>query len=164
MALLTTGGLPYPADTDPFANADLAIKALAEAVDPRYSIRMRNAAQSIPNAVWTAITPDSNIDPYALASGSGIVLSAGVWALAVEVQHALSSAGTLRGGAIYINGTTQLVQNLTPPTTATAGSVTPVAGLHLATAGDVVTVCGYQNSGGALNVNKARLQAWLVKR
>jgi hypothetical protein len=99
----TTHGYPYPVGTDRVADGDDAIKALAEAIDPRLGFGL--AAGSVALPITAASTPVSvsvtfpvgrfSVAPYVVASN----ISNGVLQLAPPSCTGTTTSGTTVQGA-----------------------------------------------------------------
>lgn len=149
----TPGGLPYPQPDEPLANMDLAIKALATAVDPHGAVLQRNALQALPTSVWTPITFDTEAhDPFgevAANPSAFVVPSSGLWLFCATVTFATNVTGQ-RGARLQVGASNTLGFAFNPAPTATpfvaAINVTAIAKLST---GDAVQLQGYHNAGGA---------------
>lgn len=115
--------------------------------------RGTTAGQSINSASLVEITlPNRDFGSIGLISGNGIkCFRRGVYVINAEIEWAANAVG-YRSAYIYLNGTTVLAAH----TAANAGAADPTAVNLSATwglvPGDVVTLSGYQTSGGALVV------------
>lgn len=118
-----------------------------------------NAAQSIPNATWTALAFnserfDNNSIHDVTTNNSRLTCNtAGLYLISGHIQYATSTAGTYRQLGILLNGATQLAMVLISPPNALAKM--SVATVYQLAAGDYVELTTSQDSGGALDVTVA---------
>lgn len=90
----TSGGLPYPAASDPVNQGAAAIQALATAIDPYLlgSYRIHNATDTVTvgTGVWSGIgikTLEANSGTDIAASGNGMVAArAGMYQVDLSIQ------------------------------------------------------------------------------
>lgn len=135
--------------------------------DRQRSIAIRHsAANSIPDGIWTGLALDTAVQSSAYythtgASGQIRIDVPGVYDIRAMAAFAANATG-IRGGRIMLNGATILGETILPTLTGEEFSA-PVFrhGVRL-TAGDLVRVFLYQNSGGALNALTDRERNALV--
>ncbi|HET8683483.1 MAG TPA: hypothetical protein VFM54_16680 [Micromonosporaceae bacterium] len=129
--------------------------ALRFAIDPPSAIATRTgAAQSVPNATFTAITLDTEVaDNDGLwDSGSPTVLTMsedGLWLAGGHLLFASNATG-YRQADLQRNATTFETSDVKAAVSGVATSV-HATGLLLLAASDTLRILAYQTSGGALN-------------
>lgn len=168
MGSTTPGGLPFMQDHDPLSDVADYIEQLAVAVEaalataggqePIYAKANRGTLSLSSGTAYQAL--DMTADDYTIGgvtrSGGGLVAPVdGLYNLQASLQFAANATGA-RSGWLFINGAglTEARMVLGPSPTAHCFTLSMDARLS---AGDVVTLQGYQNSGGALNLNTATL-------
>ncbi|WBP89544.1 hypothetical protein [Kitasatospora cathayae] len=126
-------------------------------LNPPDFVGTQTVAQSLPNTTWTALTLDTQqLDSYGghslVSNTSRYVAPLTGWYTVSGVAGIANNPSGARGARINVNGSP--VQGcatfLFAASGVDLGIPTPTRDIHLNT-GDYVEVCGYQNSGGALN-------------
>lgn len=148
--------LPAPTLNDPWGLGGQRIRELRDKLEQEltfpHSSAAASAAQSIPNAAYTTLTwSDKAGDREGamnVATGKYTVPRAGFYLVAGTVLFDANGTG-LRYLALFLNNGQRLT-NYVPGVSATKTLVTLTTGLNL-TAGAVLDLRVYQNSGAALN-------------
>lgn len=128
----------------------------------------QSAAQSVPSGVFTQITMDTvawdTDSGRALASPWSFVIPIGMngrWRFAWKVGFAVNATG-VRIAALYQNGTEVVGAQADEQSVSTASRTTDVSGgtaTISCAGGDVISVWGFQDSGGALNTDSGAIGA-----
>lgn len=162
---VTAGGLPYPVPTDPVAAGADAIRALAEAVDVKFSdyrTQTANDSRSIGTGVWTTVpvgTAETSAGSSVAAGTTGMTIAQtgeflihalvlwGPFAAAATPMIGVSQIGDAGPSAFY-RSSTQL----------STGSITIAAAwTRRHTAGDTVVLFANQSSGASVPITTRRL-------
>jgi len=154
---ITANGLPYPVPTDPIADGADAIRALAEALDPRIKsspgVVLTATGISIGSSAANDINWNGEIsdpDNWHAANAVDVVVPAGKGGrYTVSATLILNGGllGTLAAMSAMINGTT--MYSLPLESAWFGGTLTFVRTLA---AGDTIKFQVYQNSGAARGV------------
>lgn len=138
------------------------------------SFRMYQAiAQSIANNTWTQITCDTSVydsdtgrggsTPWAYTIPTGM---AGRWQFSVKSGWASNATG-MRAAALYKNGSPVADMQVNEQAATGQPSFVLSTGTPVVAAGDVMSIWGFQSSGGALNTDatsfstfEGRLASW----
>jgi hypothetical protein len=117
-------------------------------------------AQSIPNAVLTALTFDAtDYDTNGIVNLAGFPTrltcqTAGVYALTAAIEWQASAGGSQRVVFLRINGgPTIIAEDVRPPVGGGAVTAQTVTAEYQLAVGDYVEALVFQDSGGALNAN-----------
>lgn len=144
--------LPYPANTDPLANAYAAIQALASALDvrrPACSVA-KAAVQALASGV-TTISFDTEVyddDAMFIAPNAIVTIKTAGLYLVTAIGGFSSAAGSARQVIIRKNGVDTAMAAL--PGAAISESV-PVSWQGRCAVNDQITLALFQNSGAAIN-------------
>lgn len=134
--------------------------AILLAQDPPGCLITRAAAQSINNTAFTQITFDTELSDndgmFAASSTTVTIQHDGYYLVVYGVDWGNSATGT-RVANVLQNGTAVPAGGLELPTPATGNCVFTGSTVITAVTSDTVKLEVWQNSGGALNVDKARL-------
>lgn len=113
---------------------------------------------SATNGTWTAAAmaaENFDTDNYHdnATNNSRITIPAnGTYLLIGQINFAASAAGTVRGAAIRANGVSYRAAYYQPPMGATYENALQVSLIYEFVAGDYLQICGFQDTGGALNI------------
>lgn len=126
-------------------------------------------AQSVSNAVWTAVSIDTTVgDSYSGHSNTTnntryTAQVAGWYACLGSVGWAANSGG-VRYGAIFVNGSENFAYFENRAAASASSAFTPVFALGYLAAGSYVELRGYQSSGAALSTagGSSGLGVWWV--
>lgn len=166
----TPGGLPYPLPTEPVAQGAARLRALAEALDPAVVGVQQTGVWSCPSGGWQLVPMASSLITVGAglaAAGSGVSVNrTGRFQIFARITFAASTAGNRRGVAVGGSGGVSAVsspQLLIPPAPSGTQTVS-VAGELGATAGDVLSLYAFQDTGANMALPLTASPAVLIVR
>lgn len=146
---------PNDAMTAALLNGQLRDLGALVTKPPRAIVR-QGTAQSIPNALFTAITwdvEDEDTDGmHATGANSLVCVTPGVYMVAADVTFAPNATG-FRAIRFAVNGTGIGGRASIPSPTATVSADLSVSRAVMLAVGDTLSVVAYQSSGAALNTS-----------
>lgn len=160
-------GLSVGSDTDPDDN-DVHIAGSINVSTALGCFARRNSTQSIPNAVWTALSFDTQVwdtdGCFAPTSTDMQPQHSGYYAMGGSVYFASHNTG-IRGIAIWHGGIGFLCRQVRNTIAGVAPELTISTGMVWCDAGQTIRIYVYQNSGAALNatVNVYMPNGWIAR-